>query len=39
VAYRPHPTLAKASDVTIEACNLTALLYLQGVPKQEFFVK
>ncbi|MGI9419583.1 MAG: phosphoserine phosphatase SerB [Geminicoccaceae bacterium] len=39
VAFRPHPALAAASDVVIQVGDLTALLYLQGVPKERFFVK
>ncbi|MEZ5930518.1 MAG: phosphoserine phosphatase SerB [Alphaproteobacteria bacterium] len=39
VAFRPHRILADASDVVIRTADLTALLYLQGVPKAEFFVK
>ena len=39
VAFRPHPTLADASDVIVKVGNLTALLYLQGIPKGEFFVE
>ena len=39
VAFRPHQALADASDVVIRAGDLTALLYLQGVPKREFFVE
>ncbi|MDH3659883.1 MAG: phosphoserine phosphatase SerB [Alphaproteobacteria bacterium] len=39
VAFRPHAALAAASDVVIRTGDLTALLYLQGVPKDEFFVK
>jgi phosphoserine phosphatase len=39
VAFRPHPVLADASDATIQAGDLTAVLYLQGVPKSEFIVK
>ncbi len=39
VAFRPHKLLADASDVVIQAGDLTALLYLQGVPKDKFFVE
>jgi phosphoserine phosphatase len=39
VAYRPHPVLARASHVSINAGDLTALLYLQGIPKVHFFVE
>ncbi len=39
VAFRPHKLLADASDVIIQAGDLTALLYLQGVPKGKFFVE
>ena len=39
VAFRPHRLLADASDVVINAGDLTALLYLQGVPKGQFFVE
>lgn len=39
VAFRPHRILAEASDVVIEVADLTAVLYLQGVPKQHFFVE
>ena len=39
VAFRPHSALAEASDVVINNADLTALLYLQGVPKAQFFVK
>ncbi|MGI9508081.1 MAG: phosphoserine phosphatase SerB [Geminicoccaceae bacterium] len=39
VAFRPHEALAAASDVVIQIGDLTALLYLQGVPKDQFFVK
>lgn len=39
VAFRPHPVLAAASDVVIRAADLTALLYLQGVPKDQFFIE
>ena len=38
VAFRPHAALADASDVVIRAGDLTALLYLQGVPKDQFFI-
>ena len=39
VAFRPHKLLADASDAVIQVGNLTALLYLQGVPKGKFFVE
>ena len=39
VAFRPHQRLADASDVVIRTGDLTAILYLQGVPKDQFFVK
>lgn len=39
VAFRPHKLLADASDVVIRAGDLTALLYLQGVPKGKFFIE
>lgn len=39
VAFRPHKLLADASDVVIRAGDLSALLYLQGVPKGKFFVE
>ena len=39
VAFRPHRILAEASDVVIQVGDLTAVLYLQGVPKQHFFVE
>ncbi|MEM9439774.1 MAG: phosphoserine phosphatase SerB [Pseudomonadota bacterium] len=39
VAFRPHPVLADASDAIIQAGDLTAVLYLQGVPRDEFFVE
>jgi phosphoserine phosphatase len=39
VAFRPHPVLADASDVTIQVGDLTAVLYLQGVPRNKFFVE
>ncbi len=39
VAFRPHELLADASDAVIRAGDLTALLYLQGVPKDKFFVE
>lgn len=37
VAYRAHTPVARASRVAIQVGDLTALLYLQGVPKVEFF--
>lgn len=39
VAFRPHPILAEASDAIIQVGDLTAVLYLQGVPRSEFFVE
>ena len=39
VAFHPHEALAVASDVVIQVADLTALLYLQGVPKSRFFVE
>lgn len=39
VAFRPHPVLADASDVVIQTGDLTAVLYLQGVPKVDFFIE
>ncbi|MEM8950753.1 MAG: phosphoserine phosphatase SerB [Pseudomonadota bacterium] len=39
VAFRPHQRLADASDVVIRTADLTSLLYLQGVPKEKFFVE
>lgn len=36
VAFRPAPAVAQLAPVTIRWGNLTALLYLQGVPKREF---
>ena len=39
IAFRPHKLLADASDAVIQVGNLTALLYLQGVPKGKFFVE
>jgi len=39
VAFRPHRILAEASDVVIQAGDLTSVLYLQGVPKRHFFVE
>lgn len=38
VAFRAHAPVAEASEIAIQAGDLTALLYLQGVPKAEFFV-
>ncbi len=39
VAFRAHDPVAEASKVSIKAGDLTALLYLQGVPKSKFFVE
>ncbi len=36
VAYRPHPALEATSEISIKVANLTALLYLQGIPKEDF---
>jgi phosphoserine phosphatase len=36
VAFRPTPPVAQRAPVTIKWGDLTALLYLQGVPKSEF---
>ncbi len=36
VAYRPHRSVAERIAVTIEHADLTALLYLQGIPKSAF---
>jgi phosphoserine phosphatase len=38
VAFRAHAPVAEASEIAIQAADLTALLYLQGVPKAEFFI-
>jgi phosphoserine phosphatase len=38
VAFRAHAPVAAASEIAIQAGDLTALLYLQGVPKSQFFV-
>jgi phosphoserine phosphatase len=37
VAFRAHTPVAEASEVAIRVGDLTALLYLQGVPKVDFF--
>ena len=37
IAYRAHAPVAEACDVAIQVGDLTALLYLQGVPKADFF--
>ncbi|WP_417319485.1 phosphoserine phosphatase SerB [Emcibacter sp.] len=37
VAYHPKPAAAKAADVVIRHGDLTALLYIQGFQKSEFF--
>ena len=39
VAYRAHIPVAEASEAAIRVGDLTALLYLQGVPKRNFFTK
>jgi phosphoserine phosphatase len=36
VAFRPHPTVARAARVVVRHGDLTALLYLQGIPRAEF---
>ncbi|MGI9436495.1 MAG: phosphoserine phosphatase SerB [Geminicoccaceae bacterium] len=36
VAFRAHAPVAEASEVAIQVGDLTALLYLQGVPKRDF---
>jgi len=36
VAYRAKPVVAVAAGVAINACDLTALLYLQGYSRDEF---
>ena len=36
VAFRPAPAVAAAAPVTVKCGDLTALLYLQGVPKSRF---
>lgn len=38
VAFRAHPRVARATRVAINAGDLTALLYLQGIPKDAFVV-
>jgi phosphoserine phosphatase len=38
IAFRAHAPVAEASNAAIRVGNLTALLYLQGVPKDEFFI-
>jgi phosphoserine phosphatase len=39
VAYRAHAPVVEASEAAIQVGDLTALLYLQGVPKQNFFTE
>ncbi len=39
VAYRAHAPVAEASAASIQVGDLTALLYLQGVPKADFFAE
>jgi len=39
VAYRAHAPVAEASAAAIQVGDLTALLYLQGVPKSDFFAE
>ncbi len=39
VAYRAHAPVAEVSAAAIQVGDLTALLYLQGVPKSEFFTE
>ena len=36
VAFRPSPAVEQAAPTTIRWGDLTALLYLQGVPRSEF---
>jgi phosphoserine phosphatase len=36
VAFRPHPAVARAARVVVRHGDLTALLYLQGIPRAEF---
>jgi phosphoserine phosphatase len=36
VAFRPHPAVAKAARVVVRHGDLTALLYLQGISRQDF---
>jgi phosphoserine phosphatase len=38
VAFRAHPRVARATRVAINTGDLTALLYLQGIPKDAFVV-
>lgn len=38
VAFRAHPAVAAATKVAINVGDLSALLYLQGIPKQAFLV-
>ncbi|MGH1480182.1 MAG: phosphoserine phosphatase SerB [Geminicoccales bacterium] len=39
VAFRAHAPVAEVSAASIQVGDLTALLYLQGVPKAEFFAE
>jgi hypothetical protein len=36
VAFRPTPPVAQLAPISIRWGDLTALLYLQGVPKRDF---
>ncbi|MEQ8749362.1 MAG: HAD hydrolase family protein, partial [Amphiplicatus sp.] len=36
VAYRAKPAVAAAADARIDHGDLTALLYMQGIPEAEF---
>jgi len=36
VAFHPHPAVAGAARVVVRHGDLTALLYLQGIPRQDF---
>ena len=36
VAYRAKPRVAANADARIDHADLTALLYAQGIPRQEF---
>jgi phosphoserine phosphatase len=38
VAFRAHPRVARTARVAIGVGDLTALLYLQGIPKDTFVV-
>ncbi len=39
VAFRAHASVVRESQAAIQVGDLTALLYLQGVPKDKFFAK